>query len=37
VRVILSGAAPLSKHVESYLRVVTCSHVLQGYGMRSDT
>ncbi|WJX54821.1 Long chain acyl-CoA synthetase 4 [Trifolium repens] len=33
VRVILSGAAPLSKHVESYLRVVTCSHVLQGYGL----
>jgi long-chain acyl-CoA synthetase len=33
VRVILSGAAPLSVHVESYLRVVTCSHVLQGYGL----
>ncbi|KAK2425890.1 long chain acyl-CoA synthetase [Trifolium repens] len=33
VRVILSGAAPLSMHVESYLRVVTCSHVLQGYGL----
>ncbi|CAK8539308.1 unnamed protein product [Lathyrus sativus] len=33
VRVILSGAAPLSVHVESYLRVVTCAHVLQGYGL----
>jgi len=33
VRLILSGAAPLSAHVEAYLRVVTCSHVLQGYGM----
>lgn len=33
VRLILSGAAPLSLHVESYLRVVTCAHVLQGYGL----
>ncbi|KAE9606536.1 putative CDP-diacylglycerol--inositol 3-phosphatidyltransferase, Long-chain-fatty-acid--CoA ligase [Lupinus albus] len=33
VRLILSGAAPLSTHVEAYLRVVTCSHVLQGYGL----
>lgn len=33
VRLILSGAAPLSTHVESYLRVVTCAHVLQGYGL----
>lgn len=33
VRLILSGAAPLSTHVEGYLRVVTCSHVLQGYGL----
>ncbi|KAF1862179.1 hypothetical protein Lal_00026703 [Lupinus albus] len=33
VRIILSGAAPLSKHVESFLRVVTCSHILQGYGL----
>jgi long-chain acyl-CoA synthetase len=32
VRVILSGAAPLATHVEEYLRVVTCAHVLQGYG-----
>ncbi|XP_047152549.1 long chain acyl-CoA synthetase 4-like [Vigna umbellata] len=33
VRIILSGAAPLSKHVEGYLRVVTCAHILQGYGL----
>ncbi|XP_010913603.1 long chain acyl-CoA synthetase 4 isoform X2 [Elaeis guineensis] len=33
VRIILSGAAPLSTHVEEFLRVVTCSHVLQGYGL----
>eukprot|EP00252_Welwitschia_mirabilis_P024951 TRINITY_DN7625_c0_g1_i1.p1 TRINITY_DN7625_c0_g1~~TRINITY_DN7625_c0_g1_i1.p1 ORF type:complete len:659 (+),score=141.91 TRINITY_DN7625_c0_g1_i1:438-2414(+) len=33
VRLLLSGAAPLSKHVEEYLRVVTCAHVLQGYGL----
>ncbi|KAF5197637.1 Long chain acyl-coa synthetase [Thalictrum thalictroides] len=33
VRLILSGAAPLASHVEAYLRVVTCAHVLQGYGL----
>uniref|UniRef100_A0A0E0JMG7 Long-chain-fatty-acid--CoA ligase n=1 Tax=Oryza punctata TaxID=4537 RepID=A0A0E0JMG7_ORYPU len=33
VRLILSGAAPLSNHVEEFLRVVTCSLVLQGYGL----
>jgi hypothetical protein len=33
VRVILSGAAPLATHVEEYLRVVTCAHVIQGYGI----
>ncbi|CAN0902868.1 Protein SGT1 homolog [Linum grandiflorum] len=32
VRLVLSGAAPLASHVESYLRLVTCAHVLQGYG-----
>ncbi|XP_071685846.1 long chain acyl-CoA synthetase 4-like isoform X2 [Rutidosis leptorrhynchoides] len=31
VRLIVSGAAPLAPHVEAYLKVVTCSHVLQGY------
>ncbi|KAA8528236.1 hypothetical protein F0562_035513 [Nyssa sinensis] len=33
VRLILSGAAPLATHVEAYLRVVACCHVLQGYGL----
>ncbi|XP_030951886.1 long chain acyl-CoA synthetase 4 isoform X1 [Quercus lobata] len=33
VRLILSGAAPLSAHVEAFLRVVSCAHVLQGYGL----
>ncbi|KAF3448699.1 hypothetical protein FNV43_RR09412 [Rhamnella rubrinervis] len=33
VRLILSGAAPLSTHVEAFLRVVSCAHVLQGYGL----
>ncbi|GMP96636.1 hypothetical protein CsSME_00045180 [Camellia sinensis var. sinensis] len=35
VRLILSGAAPLATHVEAFLRVVACCHVLQGYGMSS--
>ncbi|XP_058100401.1 long chain acyl-CoA synthetase 4-like [Magnolia sinica] len=33
VRLILSGAAPLATHVEAFLRVVACAHVLQGYGL----
>ncbi|KAL6982093.1 Long chain acyl-CoA synthetase 5 [Sarracenia purpurea var. burkii] len=33
VRLILSGAAPLASHIETFLRVVTCAHVLQGYGL----
>eukprot|EP00252_Welwitschia_mirabilis_P006976 TRINITY_DN17953_c0_g1_i1.p1 TRINITY_DN17953_c0_g1~~TRINITY_DN17953_c0_g1_i1.p1 ORF type:complete len:342 (-),score=29.08 TRINITY_DN17953_c0_g1_i1:23-946(-) len=33
VRVILSGAAPLAKHVEEFLQVVTCANVTQGYGL----
>lgn len=36
VRLILSGAAPLSIHVEGFLKVVTCAHVLQGYGILSS-
>nr|XP_029121116.1 long chain acyl-CoA synthetase 4 isoform X1 [Elaeis guineensis] len=35
VRLILSGAAPLAIHVEEFLRVVTCAHVLQGYEKKS--
>ncbi|XP_028115480.1 long chain acyl-CoA synthetase 4-like isoform X3 [Camellia sinensis] len=33
VQLILSGAAPLATHVEAFLRVVACCHVLQGYGL----
>ncbi|GAB2293138.1 Long chain acyl-CoA synthetase 4 [Dionaea muscipula] len=33
VRIILSGAAPLPTYVETFLRVVACAHVLQGYGL----
>eukprot|EP01018_Ginkgo_biloba_P025311 Gb_09959 [translate_table: standard] len=33
VRLILSGAAPLNSSVEEFLRVTTCAHVLQGYGL----
>lgn len=33
VRLILSGGAPLSTHVEEFLRVVSCAHVIQGYGL----
>ncbi|KAL7203208.1 hypothetical protein ACSBR2_016500 [Camellia fascicularis] len=33
IRLILSGAAPLATNVETFLRVVTCAHVLQGYGL----
>lgn len=32
LRLILSGGAPLAPSVETFLRVVTCAHVLQGYG-----
>ncbi|CAN6459908.1 unnamed protein product [Victoria cruziana] len=33
VRFILSGAAPLPAHVEEFLRVTTCSVLVQGYGL----
>ncbi|KAK9094154.1 hypothetical protein Scep_025623 [Stephania cephalantha] len=33
VRLILSGAAPLAAHIEAFLRVVACAHVVQGYGL----
>ncbi|KAM7258039.1 hypothetical protein ACFE04_013780 [Oxalis oulophora] len=33
LRLIISGGAPLAVHVENYLRVVTCAHTLQGYGL----
>ncbi|CAM8926552.1 unnamed protein product [Rhodiola kirilowii] len=33
VRVLLSGAAPLPKHVEEFFRVTSCSILSQGYGL----
>eukprot|EP00249_Psilotum_nudum_P036460 c7416_g1_i1 orf=253-2238(+) len=33
VRFIVSGGAPLAKHVEEFLRVTTCAIVMQGYGL----
>ncbi|KAL8136431.1 hypothetical protein V2J09_002432 [Rumex salicifolius] len=33
IRLVLSGGAPLASSVETFLRVVTCAHVLQGYGL----
>ncbi|KAL6839678.1 hypothetical protein ACP4OV_030617 [Aristida adscensionis] len=33
LRAIVSGGAPLSVPVEEFLRVVTCSYVVQGYGL----
>lgn len=33
VRILLSGAAPLARHVEEFLRVTTCSLAVQGYGL----
>lgn len=32
MRIMISGAAPLPRHVEEFLRVTTCSVVIQGYG-----
>lgn len=33
LRLILSGGAPLAPSIETFLRVVSCAHVLQGYGL----
>lgn len=33
VRILLSGAAPLPRHVEEFLRVASCSTLSQGYGL----
>lgn len=33
MRLVISGAAPLSGHVEEFLRVIMCAPVLQGYGL----
>lgn len=29
---IISGGAPLSSELEEFLRVTSCSYVVQGYG-----
>lgn len=33
VRLLISGAAPLPRHVEEFLRVTCCSTLTQGYGL----
>ncbi|GMY05891.1 probable CoA ligase CCL6 [Fagus crenata] len=33
IRIMLSGAAPLPRHVEEFLRVTSCSTLSQGYGL----
>ncbi|KAF5751132.1 long chain acyl-CoA synthetase 2 isoform X2 [Tripterygium wilfordii] len=33
IRIMLSGAAPLPKHVEEFFRVTSCSTLSQGYGL----
>ncbi|KAK9942284.1 hypothetical protein M0R45_007959 [Rubus argutus] len=33
VRILLSGAAPLPRHVEELMRVTSCSTLSQGYGL----
>ncbi|XRB05902.1 long chain acyl-CoA synthetase [Pycnococcus provasolii] len=37
VRVIISGAAPLSRHIEDFLRCAMCCPVVQGYGLTEST
>jgi len=33
VRLLVSGGAPLARHVEDFLRVTMCCRVVQGYGL----
>lgn len=33
VKLILSGGAPLAKHIEEFLKVTMCCPVVQGYGL----
>ena len=33
VRIIVSGGAPLARHVEDFLKVTMCAPVVQGYGL----
>ncbi|PWA86599.1 long-chain acyl-CoA synthetase 2 [Artemisia annua] len=37
VRLMLSGAAPLPKHVEEFLRVACCTVLSQGYGLTESS
>ncbi|CAI9104436.1 OLC1v1003104C1 [Oldenlandia corymbosa var. corymbosa] len=37
VRAMFSGAAPLPKHVEEFLRVACCTAVSQGYGLTESS
>jgi hypothetical protein len=32
IRLMLSGAAPLPRHIEEFMRVTGCSVLAQGYG-----
>lgn len=33
VRIIVTGGAPLARHVEDFLKVTMCCPVVQGYGL----
>ena len=33
VRLIVTGGAPLARHVEDFLKVCMCCPVIQGYGL----
>lgn len=37
IRLMLSGAAPVSSHVEEFFRVTSCSVFLQGYGLTESS
>ncbi|GKV24327.1 hypothetical protein SLEP1_g33955 [Rubroshorea leprosula] len=37
VRILLSGAAPLPRHVEEFLRVTCCANLSQGYGLTESS
>eukprot|EP00887_Chlorella_sp_A99_P003454 scaffold7.g3454.t1 len=33
IRLVSSGGAPLAKHIEEFMRVVSCANFVQGYGL----
>uniref|UniRef100_A0A0E0MGC7 Long-chain-fatty-acid--CoA ligase n=1 Tax=Oryza punctata TaxID=4537 RepID=A0A0E0MGC7_ORYPU len=37
IRLLLSGAAPLPRHVEEFMRVTSCSVLVQGYGLTESS